>query len=141
MNSAARRGEVGHLLRDRWYTGHMPTTRPRYQVTDTGTVRALLDRAAVAWPDERQDRKALLVRLARLGAEHLPEAAVGTPSLDDALAVHRGSWVAVRGDRLLVAASTVTEVAAWLRERGERADQLFRVPAAEGDVVTEHGLA
>ncbi len=45
----------------------MPTTRPRYSVTDTGKTAELLDLAAQAWP-EIGDRKELLLRLAAAGA-------------------------------------------------------------------------
>jgi hypothetical protein len=45
----------------------MPTSRPRYSVTDTGKTAELLDLAARAWP-EVEDRKALLLRLAEAGA-------------------------------------------------------------------------
>jgi hypothetical protein len=46
----------------------VPTTRPRYTVTDTGEVREMLDLAERAWPDVR-DRKELLMRLAACGHE------------------------------------------------------------------------
>ena len=46
----------------------MPTTRPRYTVTDTGEVSALLDKAQRRWP-EIKDRKTLLLRLAAAGRE------------------------------------------------------------------------
>mgnify|MGYP006915253010 CR=1 FL=1 len=39
----------------------MPTTKPRYTVTDTGEVSELLDRAQRRWPD-LHDRKKLLLR-------------------------------------------------------------------------------
>lgn len=58
-----------HLDRG-WYTLAVPTARPRYQVTDTGSVRAMLDDAAKRWPEVR-DRKALLLRLAEAGAAQL----------------------------------------------------------------------
>jgi len=45
----------------------MPTTQPRYSVTDTGKTADLLDLAQRAWPDVR-DRKELLLRLAEAGA-------------------------------------------------------------------------
>lgn len=48
----------------------MPTTRPRYSVTDTGSVRELLDDAQRQWPEVR-DRKELLLRLARTGHDAL----------------------------------------------------------------------
>lgn len=61
----------------RWVTscksgtlGPMPTDKPRYQVTDTGEVAALLDLAARRWPATR-DRKALLVQLLRAGGAEL----------------------------------------------------------------------
>lgn len=44
----------------------MPTTRPRYTLTDTGALRAQLDHAQRRWPGVR-DRKELLLRLADAG--------------------------------------------------------------------------
>ena len=44
----------------------VPTTRPRYTITDTGEVREMLDLAEQAWP-EVGDRKELLMRLAACG--------------------------------------------------------------------------
>jgi len=46
----------------------MPTTKPRYTVTDTGEVSQLLDEAQRRWPDVR-DRKELLLRLAAAGRD------------------------------------------------------------------------
>jgi hypothetical protein len=46
----------------------MPTTKPRYTVTDTGEVSELLDRAQRRWPDVH-DRKELLLRLAAAGRD------------------------------------------------------------------------
>ena len=46
----------------------MPTSKPRYTVTDTGELSALLDAAQRRWPDVT-DRKALLLRLAATGGE------------------------------------------------------------------------
>jgi hypothetical protein len=48
----------------------MPTTRPRYTITDTGSVRALLDEAERRWPEVRS-RKELLLKLAETGNEAL----------------------------------------------------------------------
>ena len=48
----------------------MPTTHPRYTITDTGPVRALLDDAQRRWP-EVADRKKLLLRLAQTGHDSL----------------------------------------------------------------------
>ncbi|MBS1871306.1 MAG: hypothetical protein JSS99_16765 [Actinobacteria bacterium] len=46
----------------------MPTTRPRYTVTDTGHTAELLDLAQRAWP-EVSDRRQLLLRLTEVGGE------------------------------------------------------------------------
>lgn len=51
----------------------MPTTRPRYQVTETPDVGRALDVAARRWPDE--PRSKLLVRLMRAGADVLEQEA------------------------------------------------------------------
>lgn len=48
----------------------MPTTRPRYTVTDTGQTAELLDLAQRAWP-EVADRRQLLLRLTEAGGEAL----------------------------------------------------------------------
>ncbi len=48
----------------------MPTTRPRYTVTDTGQTAELLDLAQRAWP-EVTDRRQLLLRLTEAGGEAL----------------------------------------------------------------------
>jgi hypothetical protein len=48
----------------------MPTTRPRYTVTDTGHTAELLDLAQRAWP-EVTDRRQLLLRLTAVGGEAL----------------------------------------------------------------------
>jgi hypothetical protein len=44
----------------------MPTTRPRYTLTDVGELAEMLDVAQRRWPDEPR-RLDLLVRLAALG--------------------------------------------------------------------------
>jgi hypothetical protein len=46
----------------------MPTTKPRYTVTDTGELSELLDQAQRRWPDVH-DRKELLLRLAAAGRD------------------------------------------------------------------------
>lgn len=48
----------------------MPTTRPRYTITDTGAVSGLLDDAQRQWP-EVGNRKELLLRLAQAGHDSL----------------------------------------------------------------------
>jgi hypothetical protein len=50
----------------------MPTTRPRYTVTDTGDMREMLDRAQRRWPDI-SDRRQLLLRLAAAGHEAIAD--------------------------------------------------------------------
>lgn len=47
----------------------MPSTKPRYTFTDTGSLSGLLDRAERRWPD--LDRKQLLLQLASVGDEAL----------------------------------------------------------------------
>jgi hypothetical protein len=46
----------------------VPTTKPRYTVTDTGELSEMLDAAQLRWPEET-DRKALLLRLVSAGSE------------------------------------------------------------------------
>lgn len=48
----------------------MPTTKPRYTLTDTGELSEQLDRAQRRWPDAA-DRKELLLRLVAAGSEVL----------------------------------------------------------------------
>jgi hypothetical protein len=48
----------------------VPTTKPRYTLTDTGHLAELLDAAERRWPDVG-DRKQLLLRLAEEGHEAL----------------------------------------------------------------------
>jgi len=52
----------------------MPTTRPRYTVTDTGELRDQLDQAQHRWPEIR-DRKVLLLRLVAAGREAIAQEA------------------------------------------------------------------
>jgi hypothetical protein len=52
----------------------MPTSKPRYTLTDTGELSELLDAAQRRWP-EVTDRKALLLRLAATGGETISAAA------------------------------------------------------------------
>lgn len=44
----------------------MPTTKPRYTVTDTGELHDMLDAAQVRWP-QITDRRSLLLALAAAG--------------------------------------------------------------------------
>jgi hypothetical protein len=65
----------------------------------------------------------------------LPASAVGdggSPrTLVEALRPFIGLWVAVRGDDVLVAASSPGEVVAWLAQHGQRAQSMFRVPDSD----------
>lgn len=49
----------------------MPTTRPRYQVTETEAVARAIDRAAKRWPGE--PRSKLLLRLVDVGSDALEQ--------------------------------------------------------------------
>ena|ERR1700733_6301574 len=57
------------------YTLVMPTTRPRYTVTDTGNLREQLDQAQRRWPDVH-DRRQLLLRLLAAGQESIEREAI-----------------------------------------------------------------
>ena len=48
----------------------MPTSQPRYTVTDTGRLHDMLDVAQRRWPEIR-DRRQLLLRLAGVGADRV----------------------------------------------------------------------
>jgi hypothetical protein len=84
----------------------MPTTRPRYTITDTGSLRRLLDDAQRRWP-EIEDRKELLLRLAQTGHDSLrlseldAEAARHRERQGTALESLRGlvDWDAIRDDQ------------------------------------------
>jgi hypothetical protein len=68
------------------------------------------------------------------GAPSRPVAsgAVGPPAtLAEALRPFIGLWVAVRGDEVLVAASSPKEVVAWLSRHRQRAQSMFRVVDSE----------
>ena len=49
----------------------MPTSKPRYAITDTTAVARTLDDAARLWPELADDRKALLLRVLEVGARTL----------------------------------------------------------------------
>ena len=48
----------------------MPTSQPRYTVTDAGRLHDMLDMAQRRWPDIR-DRRQLLLQLAGVGADRV----------------------------------------------------------------------
>ena len=56
-------------LRSRWYSSFVPTSRRRYQVTETDDVARALDAAAKQWPNEPRSR--LIVRAIIAGGEAL----------------------------------------------------------------------
>ncbi len=61
----------------------MPTTKPRYTVTDTGELSELLDEAQRRWPGVH-DRKELLLRLAAAGRDALArEASERSTAIED----------------------------------------------------------
>ncbi|HEU4944640.1 MAG TPA: hypothetical protein VFT10_05710 [Solirubrobacterales bacterium] len=61
----------------------MPTSKPRYMLTDTGDLSELLDAAQRRWP-EVTDRKALLLRLAEAGGKAIEaEATRQHAAIDD----------------------------------------------------------
>jgi hypothetical protein len=53
----------------------VPTTRPRYTVTDTGNLREQLDQAQRRWPDIN-DRRQLLLCLIAAGRESIEREAI-----------------------------------------------------------------
>lgn len=115
----------------------MPTTRPRYQVTDTGLTRAALDRAAAAWPELANDRKALLLRTLEHGAATLEPA---ESDLDREVRKHAGEWVAIRHNQLLMTSTDGKEILDWVKANDLQLDYFYRVPeSAEGWEVGEHG--
>lgn len=86
----------------------MPTTHPRYTVTDTGEVREMLDLAHRRWPDV-SDRRQLLLRLAGAGAERVAS------ELDSAAAESRRKRQRQALSRAaeLIDAETLLADAAW----------------------------
>ena len=69
------------------------------------------------------------------------DAAAGTQPSTDRIAreaalllPYRGRWVALRGERVLVATSQPQEAVAWLARHGEDADALFRVPTGKAEL-------
>lgn len=67
---ARRQHPVSHCETEVLHSEEMPTTKPRYTLTDTGHLAELLDAAAHRWPDVA-DRKQLLLRLAEEGHQAL----------------------------------------------------------------------
>ncbi len=65
--------KVSHLI-VRCYTWLMPTTRPRYVITETDEVARALDAAAERWPEDRDSRSKLVVHLLEEGCRAIGEA-------------------------------------------------------------------
>lgn len=71
----------------------MPTTRPRYVITETDELAARLDRAALRWPHDAGSRKQLLLHLIEQGDRELdPEERARLERRRDAFARLRGAW-------------------------------------------------
>jgi len=51
----------------------VPTTRPRYTLTETDELKAALERAARRWPDDAGSRTRLLLRLIEAGDAKLED--------------------------------------------------------------------
>jgi hypothetical protein len=64
--------EPVYHLTSRRYTSSVPTTRPRYQITETPAIARALDVAAHRWPKE--PRSTLLLRLVHAGSVALEQA-------------------------------------------------------------------
>jgi len=70
----------------------MPTTKPRYTVTDTGDLSEQLDRAQRRWP-EVGDRKDLLLKLVGLGSEAIDlEAADWQRAVEETAGIFTGIY-------------------------------------------------
>lgn len=70
----------------------MPTSKPRYTLTDTGELSDLLDAAQRRWP-EVAERKALLLRLAAAGGETIEaEAAERRAAVADTAGALSGAY-------------------------------------------------
>lgn len=63
------RSPAVYHLKQRWYHAYMPTSRRRYQVTETDDIARALDEAAKRWPNEPRSR--LIVRAITAGGEAL----------------------------------------------------------------------
>jgi hypothetical protein len=70
----------------------VPTTKPRYTVTDTGELTEWLDRAQDRWPEVR-DRKELLLRLVSAGSEALEQqVADRVRAVEETAGALTGAW-------------------------------------------------
>ena len=83
----------------------MPTSRPRYTVTDTGRVREMLDVAEKRWPGV--DRKELLLRLTEAGRNAVER------DLRDSVARRERQRHAIRDVAALVDTDVLLSDVAW----------------------------
>jgi hypothetical protein len=86
----------------------MPTTRPRYAITDTGEMAEMLDLAQRRWPDVR-DRRQLLIRLAGAGRD----AIAGTVQTEERETRRERQLAALARGRDLVDVDALLGDAAW----------------------------
>jgi hypothetical protein len=86
----------------------VPTTRPRYTVTDTGDLSEMLDLAQRRWP-EIKDRRRLLLQLAAAGRDAI------APDVDAEEQARRRERQrqALRRSRQLVDVQALLSDAAW----------------------------
>lgn len=99
-----------------------------------------LDRADFTTHQARRILKRLGFAAARRSTRGLPAAEPGAGPHGgrqaDALAPHRGLWVALGApDEVLVAAPTVAEVVSWLARHERRATGVLRVPSTDGEAL------
>ncbi len=86
----------------------MPTTRPRYAITDTGDMARMLDDAQRRWP-EVDDRRHLLIRLACAGHDAIAAEAAAA----DRSARRARQQDALRRARSLVDVDELLSDGAW----------------------------
>lgn len=75
----------------------MPTTRPRHVITETDDVARALDDAARRWPQDRSDRRRLLLHLVEEGhraalAEHAGRVAARRAAVERTSGVLEGVY-------------------------------------------------
>ena len=86
----------------------MPTTKPRYAITDTGEMARMLDDAQRRWP-EVNDRRELLIRLAATGRD----AIAAESAADDRAMLRDRQRAALSRARSLVDLDELLSDAAW----------------------------
>ena len=86
----------------------VPTTRPRYAITDTGKMARMLDDAQQRWP-EVHDRRELLIRLAATGHD----AIAAQTAAEGRAARHARQREALERARSLVDVDELLADAAW----------------------------